>query len=179
MIDLSLMASQPAPGRSCGTCTLCCKVYDVPSLEKPAGQWCRHCLPGRGCGIHETRPQHCRAFHCLWMLAPWLGPDWKPERSKLVLTIDPATRFLLVQVDPGSASAWRREPYYRQLKQWAAAALGEGRHVVVFVNKNATVVLPDRDVPLGVIEPGDRIVSRERRTPSGVTADVEKVRAAA
>jgi hypothetical protein len=179
MLDPKEFASQPAPGRACGTCTLCCKVFDVPSLAKPAGQWCRHCAPGRGCGIHETRPEHCRSFHCLWMTAPWLGPEWKPERAKMVLTVDPATRYLLVQVDPGSAAAWKREPYYGQLKQWAAASLGERRHVVVFVNKNATVVLPDKEVTLGPIEPGDRIVAHERLTPAGATIEVEKVRAAA
>ncbi|MDB5590450.1 hypothetical protein [Enterovirga sp.] len=175
MLDPAAFATEPAPGRECGTCTLCCKVYDVPSLLKPAGQWCRHCRPGRGCGIHETRPQHCRSFHCLWMTQGWLGPDWKPERAKMVLTIDPATRFLLVQVDPGSANAWRADPYYRQLKQWAAAAMPRRQHVVVFLNKSATVILPDRDVPLGVMGPGDRIVARERRTASGMTLDVEKV----
>ena len=171
MLDPALFASQPAPGRSCGTCTLCCKVFDVPALEKPAGQWCGHCKPGRGCGIHETRPGHCRSFHCLWMMQTWLGPEWKPERSKMVLTLDPATRNLLVQVDPGAAPAWRREPYHGQLRRWASAALAERRHVVVFVNRHATVILPDRDVAVGPIEAGDRIVVRDR--PGGLTAEVE------
>jgi hypothetical protein len=177
MLDPAALASTPAPGRDCGTCTLCCKVYDVPAVEKLAGTWCRHCQPGRGCGIHATRPDHCRSFHCLWMTQEWLGPEWKPERSKMVLSMDPVTRFLLVQVDPGAATAWRREPYYGQLKRWAAAAVPQGRQVVVFLNKSATVVLPDRDVPLGLLGPNDRIVARERRTAQGVTLDVEKVAA--
>jgi hypothetical protein len=177
MLDPVQFVSEPAAGRACGTCTLCCKVFDVPELEKPAGEWCRHCSPGRGCGIHATRPDHCRSFHCLWMTQGWLGPEWKPERSKMVLTIDPQTRFLLVQVDPGAASAWKREPYYGQLKQWAAASLSERRHVVVFLNKSATVVLPDRDVALGPIESGERIVTRERATPNGVAIEVEKAAA--
>ena len=177
MLDPAAFASTPAPGRDCGTCTLCCKVYDVPALEKSAGSWCRHCQPGRGCGIHETRPQHCRSFHCMWMTQTWLGPEWKPDRSKLVLSVDPATHFLLVQVDPGAPGAWRREPYYGQLKSWAAAGIGQGRQVIVFLNKSATVILPDRDVALGVMGPNDRIVARERRTPHGVTLDVEKVAA--
>ena len=179
MLDPAQFASEPSVGRACGTCTLCCKVYDVPTLDKPAGQWCRHCKPGRGCAIHDSRPQHCRSFHCLWMTAPWLGSDWKPERSKLVLSIDPATHFLLVQVDPGTPGAWRREPYYRQLKQWSAAALARKQHVVVFLNKNATVILPDRDVPLGILEADDRIVVRERPTPNGVVIELEKAKAAA
>lgn len=159
MLDPSEHVSEPAPGRACGSCTLCCKVFDVPSLEKPAGTWCRHCKPGRGCGIHETRPTHCRSFHCLWMTQAWLGPEWKPDRAKMVLTVDPATQFLFVQVDPGVPNAWKAAPFYANLKQWAAGAAARGRHVVVFLNKSATVVLPDRDVPLGPLGPGDRIVA--------------------
>lgn len=179
MLDPTEFVSQPAPGRACGACTLCCKLFDVPALDKPAGQWCKHCRPGRGCGIHATRPDHCRAFHCLWMTQGWLGPEWKPDRSKMVLTIDPENKFLLVQVDPGNAAAWKQEPYRTHLRQWAAAWLKLKRHVVVFVNGNATVVLPDRDVPLGTIGPGDRIVARQRETATGMTIEVEKVRAAA
>lgn len=179
MLDPAQFASEPAIGRSCGTCTLCCKVYDVPAVEKSAGTWCRHTLKGRGCGIHETRPQHCRSFHCLWMMQDWLGAEWKPDRAKMVLSIDPATRFLFVQVDPGSASAWKREPYYGQLRRWAATSLQQKRYVLVFVNKSATVILPDRDVPLGVFEPGDRLLAREQATANGITIAVEKVRAVA
>jgi hypothetical protein len=43
--------------RSCGDCTLCCKVMAVEALGKPAGSWCSHCKPGRGCLIYETRPE--------------------------------------------------------------------------------------------------------------------------
>lgn len=174
MLDPAAFVVEPAPGRSCGSCTLCCKVFDVPVLDKPAGIWCRHCKPGRGCGIHETRPDHCRAFHCLWMTQTWLGPEWKPEKSKIVLTIDPATRFLFAQVDPGAANAWRTEPFHGQLRQWAAGALAERRHVIVFVNKSATVILPDRDIPLGPIGPGDRIVTRPGMRPGDMTFTVER-----
>jgi hypothetical protein len=179
MHDPAQYVSEPAPGRACGACTLCCKVFDIPPLAKPAGRWCVHCKPGSGCGAYEARPQHCRSFHCLWMLQDWLGPEWKPDRAKMVLTIDPVTNFMLVQLDPGQPGAWRREPYYAQLKAFAAASLPKGRFVVVFLNRSGTVVLPDRDVPLGVFEPGDRLVAQERPGPGGMRLEVEKVRAAA
>jgi hypothetical protein len=97
----------------------------------------------------------------------------------MVLTIDPESKFLLVQVDPGNAAAWKQEPYRSQLRQWATAWLKLKRHVVVFVNKSATVVLPDRDVVIGTIEPGERIVARERDTATGIRIEVEKAKAAA
>ncbi|MGU3536978.1 hypothetical protein [Methylobacterium sp. A54F] len=178
MLDPATIVATPAPGRACGACTLCCKVYDVPAVESVAGQWCRHTQAGRGCAIHASRPDHCRAFHCLWMTESWLGPEWKPDRAKMVLSLDPVTRNMNVQVDPGQASAWRREPYLGQLRRWAAASIPQKRHVLVHVNRLATLVLPDRDVPLGQMAPGDRIVTRERMTPAGPTLDVETVRAA-
>jgi hypothetical protein len=179
MLDPATIVAHPAPGRACGTCTLCCKVYDVPAVESVAGQWCRHTKQGRGCAIHATRPDHCRAFHCLWMTEAWLGPEWKPERAKMVLSLDPVSRHMNVQVDPGQPNAWRREPYYGQLKRWAVSSLAQKRHVLVHLNKTTTVVLPDRDVPLGAFEPGDRMVAHERMTPQGVVIEVEKVRDAA
>ncbi|MCA0425576.1 MAG: hypothetical protein LCH61_20085 [Proteobacteria bacterium] len=176
-LDPATFVSKPAPGRDCGTCTLCCKVFDVPVLEKKAGEWCSHCLPGKGCAIHATRPDHCRAFHCFWMLAPFLGPEWKPEKAKFVITIDPATQFMLVQVDPAQAGSWKREPYYSQFKKWSLANLQRGRQVVVFVNKAATVILPNKDVPLGEIGPDERIFITKRPVLGGFDLEAEKRKA--
>ena len=104
-----------------------------------------------------------------------MGPEWKPDRSRMVLSLDPATRAMNVQVDPGQPKAWRRDTYHAQLRRWAAASLPLKRLVLVHLNATTTVVLPDRDVPLGAFGPGDRLVMRERTTPAGMTADVERV----
>ena len=103
-------------GRSCGPCSLCCKVSRVATLEKPAGKWCPHCAPGRGaCMIHDVRPSECRNFHCSWLLSPELGPEWRPLTCKMVLIRRPHQILLLV--DPGHPSAWREEPYDKVLKE--------------------------------------------------------------
>jgi hypothetical protein len=178
-LDPATYVNTAAPGRDCGTCTLCCKVYDVPSLQKQAGKWCAHCLPGKGCGIHETRPQHCRSFFCLWMTDPSMPPEWKPERSKFVLTVDPVSRFLNVQVDPGAPGAWRTQPYYGRLRDLSAQMMLENRFVLVFVNKSATVLLPDKEVTLGVIGDNDRLIPYRQVTPAGVTFTFDVVRGSA
>ena len=43
------------------------------------------------------------------------------------------------------------------------------------LNTTTPGVLPDREVALGTFAGGDRLVMRERMTPAGMTADVEKV----
>jgi hypothetical protein len=164
-----------APGRSCGTCTLCCKVFEVPALQKPAGTWCRHCLPGKGCGIHETRPQHCREFFCLWMTDANLPEDWKPERSKIVLTLFPGNGFIYVQVDPGSPQAWRKAPYYDKLRALARTLLEQGRHVIVFVNDVATLIMPEEAIALGPMKATDNFKIDRAFGPKGPTYTVTKV----
>ncbi len=81
--------------------------------------------------------------------------EWKPERSKMVVTIFPENGFICVQVDPGSPQAWRREPYHSQLRRWAADNLSKGVHVLVFVNDVATLIMPNQDLPLGPMKPTD------------------------
>lgn len=145
--------------RTCGSCTLCCKLFPVPPLDKPAGKWCPHVAQGKGCGIHETRPQLCRGFDCQWLVSEDLGPDWKPERSKFVLSIYPGSNSLVVTVDPAFPAAWRTPQFLPMLRRWAAAALAQGDQVIVFVGDACTVILPDREKELGRIAPGARIVS--------------------
>jgi hypothetical protein len=60
--------TEPAAGRSCGGCTMCCKVLGITELQKPVGKWCKHCEIGYGCRIYETRPAECRTFHCAWLV---------------------------------------------------------------------------------------------------------------
>jgi hypothetical protein len=158
-------------GRSCGSCTLCCKLFPVPDLGKAAGRWCPHVAQGRGCAIHASRPPICRAFHCQWLYHGELGPEWKPERAKFVLSIYSGSRSLAVTVDPGEPLAWTKPPYYSHLKRWAAAAVAAGDQVVVFNGAAATILLPERDVALGVLDPGDVIVVRQKTGPCGPVFD--------
>jgi len=102
----------PANERACGTCIMCCKVYRIPVLNKQEGKWCAHCAIGSGCRIYEDRPEWCRSFLCLWLQDVTMPPEWKPEISKMVLSIHPTTGFIYAQVDPGTPFAWRKEPYF-------------------------------------------------------------------
>ncbi len=75
------------PGRTCGSCTVCCKEPTIESdtLNKVQGVLCMHCTPDRGCGIYHQRPDVCRDFYCQWRRYAWLDDSWRPDRSQMML----------------------------------------------------------------------------------------------
>ncbi len=158
--------------RECGTCTLCCKVFDVPPVNKKQGVWCRHCTPGRGCGIHASRPDFCRDFHCLWINDVSFGPEWKPETAKFVMNLDEGGRRLAVIPDSGSPNAWKREPYGSRLREIAGQFLAQGRNVVVFDMVWKTLLLPDGETRLGKREERVRYEVRTLNLASGPKYEV-------
>lgn len=76
-----------AAERSCGPCSACCTVLRVDELAKPAGVDCEHQRAGGGCGIHESRPPICRAYHCLW-LQGGLEDDERPDRTGGIVDLE-------------------------------------------------------------------------------------------
>ena len=84
MTDIGLV-----PGRECGPCTVCCVALtiDDPDLRKVQGYRCRNMLPGKGCGIYETRPQACRAFFCGWRQLKWVRPTLRPDQSGVLIRL--------------------------------------------------------------------------------------------
>lgn len=165
-----------APGRSCGTCSMCCKIARVDYFKKPAGKWCEHCLIGKGCAIYETRPAVCRRFLCLWMMNPELPPVWKPDRSKMYLHIELSGERLAAHVDPSVPGAWRKEPYYSDLKRWAVQAAHNETQVSVFIGRHAFVILPDRDIDLGIVGEDELIVSTKEKQGDRFVLGAEKIK---
>ena len=153
-------ASGLVPGRTCGTCTVCCKAFGIPELDKGPGQWCRHVVQARGCGIHETRPGVCRLFFCHWMRNGRLGPEWRPDVAKFVMYTEMEGRRLVLAPDAGTPTSWRRSPYLAQIRRWATLGASSNNQVLVFIGRRAIAVLPDRDEDLGAVEVGDRIIYR-------------------
>ena len=72
--------------RPCDDCRLCCKVFPVPALDKPAGAWCRHAAAG-GCANHgPQKPEICRQYDCYWREHEALCESWRPDRIGIVVT---------------------------------------------------------------------------------------------
>jgi hypothetical protein len=140
--------------RSCGTCSLCCKLYEIPELDKPSHVWCRHCRPGKGgCSIYQERPPVCVDFRCLWLTGQ-LGDEWWPPRSKIVVTHywDEEGNFPIMKfsVDANYPNRWREEPYYSQIKGFSAIGWNrresEMFRVIVSVRGTTFHIFPTRDI---------------------------------
>jgi hypothetical protein len=164
-------------GRRCGTCTLCCKVLTVEELRKPNGEWCPHCVKGRGCAIYSERPNECRRFQCGYLLSPTLGEHWLPARSKLVVALKPDGREMVVHVDPGVPNAWRAEPYYSEIRSMADHAAATAGTVFVQIGRRMIAVFPDREVDLGVVAEDEMIAIHEVTGPGTRRREAVKLKA--
>lgn len=131
-------------GRSCGECAMCCKLLKIDDLQKPASQWCVHCSTRQGCDAYETRPRQCRQFFCHFLENAKLGEEWRPSKSRILLMGKDGGHTLLAVVDPTRPDAWKREPYFTNLKHW-----GTLLRVVVNVGRHQWVIHPDHIQDLG------------------------------
>lgn len=112
----------------CGSCTMCCNLFPIPELAKPAHTWCSDCTPGRGCNRYETRPSPCVDFACMWLQGmedPTKTPpppEMRPDRSKVVMFVTPHdNRMINVLPHRSHRNAWREPKLLEFLKNAALA----------------------------------------------------------
>jgi hypothetical protein len=176
-VSESLSPVQPklVDGRSCGTCSMCCKVFDIPPVEnKLAGSWCKHCKPGSGCGIWEARPKMCADYFCHWRYDASLGPEWRPDVAKFLVSQEPGDIWLSVIVDKAQPNAWRREPYHTKLRALAARLIEGGKHgLMLIVGDSKYVILPDREILIGTKNTHANVRFKRAAVNGTVRYDVE------
>ncbi|MEO6840684.1 MAG: hypothetical protein ABI192_07950 [Bradyrhizobium sp.] len=158
--------------KTCGECTLCCKVMAIEALAKPASSWCPQCRPRHGCLIYADRPSECQTFSCLWLVNDLLDQRWKPSKSKLVLTT--SEDGIEVRCDPGFPDAWRKEPFRSEIHQWAVAGETHDVTVIVITGEKMILITPEREFDLGVVRQDQRIV---RELDGSKVVDVTVVKA--
>jgi len=83
------------------------------------------------------------------------------------MVIDSRPSLFVVHVDLAVSRPWCAEPYISVLKRLSAQGLTKGVIVVVIERRRTIVILPDRDVDLGVIGPEAHIAMERVKTPRG------------
>jgi hypothetical protein len=124
---------------------MCCRVYDIDELRKPAGLACVF-AHAQSCAIHGLHPKTCKTFRCFWLDKPELGPEWKPSLAGFVLRLEEDGVMLWVEPEPERPLSWRVEPYYSQIKQWSWAIKTKLGLVAVQQPEGVYVVFPEIEV---------------------------------
>jgi hypothetical protein len=122
--------------RQCGGCRLCCSLVPVASLDKGAGERCKHQSHARGCKVYHKpgMPSECMLWNCRWLVEDDTADLSRPDRSHYVIDVAPdfATmlnnetgsqeHFEVVQiwVDPKHPDAHRDPALRRYLERRAA-----------------------------------------------------------
>lgn len=125
----------------------------IEELDKPSGQWCRHVVQGRGCGIHGSHPDGCRAFRCEWLANPILPHKLRPDQTKVVIAADSDGQRLIAYCDPANPLAWKRPLVRDFLRLQARETWGTGRTVMVKAGRRTWFIAPGEDIDLGEIDP--------------------------
>lgn len=86
--------------RSCGGCVKCCHTMGVKELNKPINVWCPSCTIGSGCQIYAIRPQSCQDFSCLWLQDEEMPEEYRPDRSKVVLSLNSNQSAIVAYLAP-------------------------------------------------------------------------------
>lgn len=140
-------------GRTCGSCTFCCKVMEIEELGKPVGEWCTHCKPGKGCSIYGSRPKECAEFMCQWLADANLPDEFRPDRVRVMLGGDEWGNRYVARCDPANPMAWQKQPIYGVLKDTAKACWHTDMTVIVVAFKRTWLITPAADYDMGVVDP--------------------------
>ena len=65
---------------------MCCNVFPLPAIDKPAGRWCQLLGPV-GCTVHDLgKPEVCSQYACYWLEHDGLPEESRPDRVGMVVT---------------------------------------------------------------------------------------------
>lgn len=125
--------------RTCGSCTLCCKLLHIPEFDAPVGTWCSQCNPKKGCKIYGNHPKQCKKFKCLWILGVDTEKN-RPDHSKIVMKFVKAHQDgvlqLQIYVDQGSPNAWKTFFIQKMIDHHTEKG---GRTIIIYGEKRTAI----------------------------------------
>lgn len=164
--NLQPPAPPPPRERQCGECVACCQVLriDAPGLRKEAGVTCPNCT-GAGCGIYAQRPQVCREWLCMWMRAPDIPDDFRPDRLGVMFSFES---------DVHSANPFERRYFVgRYLRDPATVDMDRLGQLLDYLSRGA------RHVPIWLSKEGEMRLVHPRKPLADAIVDANTTSAEA
>ncbi len=89
----------------------------------------------------------------------------------MVVALATNANRLIVYVDLDRSDAWRKEPFYSDVKSWARAAAQNGGQVLISQGHDMIVVMPDGETNLGRVGDDQLIITRRKKGAGEVGFD--------
>lgn len=132
------VAPHDHPSRSCGGCTACCTLMNIPEFDNPAGTPCpKEC--STGCSIHEIKPKTCKEYECAW-LGSGLDEAFRPDKIRVMISMynTPLGNCIVAQ-ELDKDAFWKDAA-----KSFVAAvAKREDAFVLIFSGKDRQILFPE------------------------------------
>ena len=159
--------------RSCGDCTLCCRLMPVKDYGKLANEKCRHQRQKR-CAIYANRPRSCRLWSCAWLADAAIEKFDipRPDKAHFIIDIQRGHIHISGKVVP-SVEIWcdprRRDAYrHRGLATYLNHVARKGVAALIrYASDEAIVVLAPNLTGTGdfiIIEDGTVVPEDEAKT---------------
>ena len=165
--------------RTCGGCTLCCRLLPVKGIDKPGGVRCRHQRFRTGCAVYHKPgfPGECALWSCRWLVTDIDVP--RPDKAHYVVDIVPDYITARDDFDPGKAPVtvpiiqiWC-DPHYPEahrdprLRKWLEVQSREGWCALVrFSPHEAIFLIPPLMSSTGAWEEKGSGLEQDGRTHS-------------
>ena len=114
----------------CDGCTLCCELLNVPWMDSPSYELCKHCNDN-GCDIYDTAPKDCLDFFCAYTQMDKASIDLRPDKCGVIFekitnklfigTIDPEQKgpadIVLKQISAFLNDGYSTILYHKKIKE--------------------------------------------------------------
>ena len=87
----------------------------------------------------------------------------------MVVSLATDARRMVIYVDPDRPDAWRKEPFYSDIKNWSRAAERNQGQIMVAQGLNMIAVTPDGETDLGPVRDDQLVITRRVRGADGIS----------
>ena len=120
----------------CDGCTLCCELLNIPWVNSPAGELCKHCNVGLGCNIFDAVDEDCKDYQCAYFQMDNVSTDLRPDKCGVLF--EKVSNLLFVGIiDP-------KHKFKDIVKDQISDFLNNG-YSVILKNKEKPIIINTKD----------------------------------